>query len=412
MAFFRSRSIVLSQVGVLAGLLLLTTCSVNQVGLGAKVDITAPKIAFTSPSSGGQYFKGTLTVAGTVADDLTVNPKITLTYTTPSGAQAALAGDSSSGTWSFSVPSGTKNGITDGSSTIVATARDDSGKTTAVEINVIVDNIAPTILVTVPSTYGTTIPYSTSNYLEIKGEVYDPSPVTKVEVTLVDGAGNPVLTQADGKTALWKTTNGTNSWNTRIVYGTGTGADIDLANFVNKTLRYVVRATDKAGNVSTQYYHVQDFNQYLTTGALFPATDDLGKYDQKGTVLTIGTATVTPGSSTAIVPLDGTTKAYGDFVYDPSTRKPVVTFTNLDPTSSVTQNVLGFNATIRGTLSPGIALGAPALKPTSFAADAEHLRRQAVEPPVELCAVSMHYRLITIPCIVGRSIMFSPVPAK
>jgi hypothetical protein len=357
MALFRDRSFLISPLGVLAGLVLLTTCSVNQVGLGAKVDITAPKIAFTSPSSGGQYVRGAFTVAGTTSDDLTLNPKVTLSYPKASGGQAALAVDSSGGTWSFSVPSGTADGIVDGSSTLVATARDDSGKTTSVEINVNVDNIAPTILVTVPSSYGTAVPYSTSSYLEIKGEVYDPSPVTKVEVTLYDGS-TPLIP--------WKTANGTNSWNTRIVYGAT--ADVDLTNLVNKTLRYAVRATDKAGNVSTRYYHVQDFNPYLTTGALFPATDDIGKYDQKGTPLVIGAASLTPGSATAVLPLDGSSRAYGDFIYDPATRKPVVGFTNLDPTSSVTQNVLGFNATIRGTISPGIALGAPALKPTSFTA--------------------------------------------
>ena len=55
----------------LAALAGLGTCDLFTVGLGSKVDVTAPEVRITSPAQGA-YLGGTVTFTGTAADDVGV----------------------------------------------------------------------------------------------------------------------------------------------------------------------------------------------------------------------------------------------------------------------------------------------------------------------------------------------------
>ncbi len=238
------------------------------------------------------------------------------------------------GAWSVTIPSGTSasDSIPDGEQQITLTAKDGSGKETSVQLMAYIDNIGPTVLITVPQGYGGSKPIA-SDYIDIKGEVWDASPVDKVYVRLLDASGNQLAIQLAA---------GTNTWSTRF----------DISGLPDLTTYYYsVQATDRAVNQSAGYYHSQDIWALLPTGSLFPATDKLGLMSQSKTG-TAGGIDYTTLSQYLLGYPGGT---YADFGKNSDATVPVLHFSNLDPALPITSNVIGPKVPPSGYANPGPA---------------------------------------------------------
>ncbi len=329
--FARLRALARVSLIILASLS-LNTCDLLKPGLGDKVDINPPSLAISSPQQ-NSYVKGPLTVKGTAADDLSL-AKVTVRYVGSSGAVTKNI-TVSGGAWTIDIPTGTASAdnLPDGEQKVTVTATDGSGKEVEALLLAYIDNIAPTVLVTVPQGYGTSKPI-VSDYIDVKGEVWDRSPIVDVDVQLL-APDNSVLET--------KLADGTNTWSTRFI----TSARPD-----NQTYRYAIQATDKAGNTNTYYYHSQDIWAALTPGLLFPATDEIGKVDQTQS----GTAgNITFAMLQALrIGITGSPK-FGDFDKIADATLPVLHFSNLDPSLAITSNVIGNKVPITGYANPGPA---------------------------------------------------------
>jgi large repetitive protein len=313
---------------------LLSTCDLFNAGLGARVDITPPTLSITSPQQNA-YVKGTLTLTGRAADDLGLS-SVTVTYSGSSGTMSKSV-TVGGGAWSVDIPTGSaaSDALADGEQSLSVTATDRSGKITSAGLIAYVDNLPPTVLVTVPQGYAASRP-TLNSVFDIKGEVWDRSPVQSVTVQLMD-AGGTVLAS--------KLADGTNTWSARF--------DISDPAFANLGIfRYVVEVLDKAGNPNTYYYHSKDIGVLRDTyafGTPFPATDEIGRLDQSKTGTTSG-FTYAQLHATRLGPETG---VYGDFAKDLDGTRPVPTFTNLDPLLPYTSNVLSTRVPISGYVNPG-----------------------------------------------------------
>ncbi|HTZ53089.1 MAG TPA: Ig-like domain-containing protein [Spirochaetia bacterium] len=317
--------------------ILLTTCDLFKPGLGDKVDITPPAVAISAPSQNA-YIRGTVTVNGSVSDDRGIST-LTLHYAGiggPVSKDITISGK----TWSTSLVTGTgaADNLPNGSQQLTITAKDASGKSTDSQLFVFVDNVPPTVIVTVPQGYGGSRP-TLSSVFDIKGEVWDTSPIQTVTVRLLDGGGATIAS---------KLADGTNTWSARF--------DISsLAAFPNLgTFTYAVDVTDRAGNQNPYYYHARDIGILRDTyapGQPLPATDEIGKLDQAGGGSTSG-FTYAQLYATRLGPASSPSK-YGDFTKDVDGTKPVVHYTNLDPLLPYTSNVVSTRVPLSGYANPG-----------------------------------------------------------
>ena len=140
-------------VGILLPILFsLSTCDLFKVGLGEKVDISAPEISITSPANGA-YISGKKTVTGTASDDIEVKSvTAAITFDASSGIPAiAKTAAFSAGSWSFDLDSAALAPGKECNATIVVTATDSSGKTAQQKIIVYIDNKAPSITLSSPT---------------------------------------------------------------------------------------------------------------------------------------------------------------------------------------------------------------------------------------------------------------------
>ncbi|MBE3063702.1 MAG: Ig-like domain repeat protein, partial [Spirochaetes bacterium] len=321
---------------IVAVSLLLNTCNLFKPGLGEKVDITAPVVTISAPQQ-NSYIKGTMTIQGAASDDLSL-ASLSVSYPGPAG-QVTKSITVANGSWSFDIPTGPggAENLPDGEQHIVVTAKDGSGKESQAELIAYIDNTPPTVLLTVPQGYGTSKP-TTSDYIDIKGEVWDRSPVTEVNVSVFNTSGSVMETRhADG----------TNTWSTRFLTTGYTASATD-------PYTYSVEAKDKAGNANTYYYHSADIWALLTTygGTLFPATDEIGKVDQDKS----GAAGVIPYADLYGHRLGYPGGSYGDFYKTDDATLPVINFSNLDLANPIQDNVIGTKVPINGYINPGPAL--------------------------------------------------------
>lgn len=318
--------------------LVLTTCT--QPGLGAKVDITAPKVKIAQPAASGTYQRGVLHLSGTVSDDLGVT-SLTVTYPTASGDKVANVPFTGT-TWSLDLDTQAAGGPVDGKDSITVAASDASGKVTTDTVLVYVDNKAPTVLVTSPSSYGASPP-TYSDFVDIAGDAWDASPISRVDLTLHYTLGAQAHT-------ITKRADGTNSWSVRFfLKDTASGP---LHSTDSPVLSYSVAVTDTAGNVNTSYYHSQDIYQIINAlgaGTLFPTTLELGQLDQGGTSPSVPT-----GISYASLAADRIDNSGAHpwanlkFSY---TSLPTIQFSNLDELHPA-NNTLAPGSAIVGNLIP------------------------------------------------------------
>ncbi len=326
--------------GAILGILLgfsLATCQAVNAGLGPKIDLYPPTISITSPST-NSYLKGTITLQGKAADDLSLK-SVEVTYPSASGSKTLSATLNKDGTWTCNIPSGTtgSDNLPDGQQTLVATAIATSGKTTQTSVIINVDNIPPTVLVSAPSSHGSNPP-AYSDYVDISGSAWDPSPISSVVVTLYLGSTQIAQQQADG----------TNVWSTRFKLKDTDNGPLHSSND-GAIISYMVSVTDAAGNTNSYYYHQQDIYNILPAGTLFPTTTELGKLDQAGK----GTSTPSniPFASLYAVRLDGTTNPLANLKFSYQSF-PILQYFNLSPSVPAAQNLLGPGTGIYGVIIP------------------------------------------------------------
>ena len=270
------RTSVVASIGVLLAFL-FSTCEIS-VGLGAKVDVNRPVVSITGPSS-GSFLRSPITVTGTASDDISLK---TVTVSWVTGDSRSVAGVPVAGGSRVADVSGENWQLTiseadipdDGSWVFTATATDNANKTASASVSLTIDNKPPTVLATSPLTY--TFADGRDRYrpvfyrnIDLKGEVYDPSTLESVEVSILNAAGDVLVgpTVADG----------TNTWSIRF--------ELDELGILTNGDRYYyrIKATDLAGNESTYFHHRYDIYPLLdaTTGYVsFPSMNNLGLLDQ------------------------------------------------------------------------------------------------------------------------------------
>jgi len=328
---------------IAASLLALATCNLFKTGLGPKVDVTPPELAITSPVQGA-YLRGTVVLTGTATDDIGVS-SLVVAYPTTGGGTIQKSITVSANGWTISLPSGGSGGLAEGKDTITVTAKAASGKAATASVFAYVDNTPPTVLVTTPTTYGSSPPIY-SGYVDLSGEAYDASPVTSVSATLSYFSGGTTKT-------ITQTANGTNSWSSRFFLSTASGGPLG-STLDGTVLSYSVVATDAAGNASAYYYHSQDIYGLLGTGKLFPTIQELGQLDQGGTSPSQPTGIVF--SALSAVRIADTAVSRGDlkFTYY---FTPTIQYANLDP-ANPSANILAPGSVIVGNIIPPSNAGA------------------------------------------------------
>jgi hypothetical protein len=321
-------------VMALFALVLLSTCELFSVGLGTKVDLEPPVVTITSPTANDYLGSGSgFTVTGTAADDIGI---VSLKARIRKDDGSFIIRDitpRADGTWSvdFDVARNlaASNPVPDGERTIEIVARDAKGWETIRSIVVFVDTKNPTVLVTVPVSYdGNAESIVTSTYISVKGESWDATGVESVQVSIYDGidiSSEPLLT---------KTADGTATWGVRFIYGLDIPAVDGLYSFS-------VVATDKAGNASEVFYHVNDFWDHWEpafAGSPLPAIDAIGRLDQQGTDV--------DGLDSSVLETHRLDTI--GFVIDIDTNKPTITFTNINPDAPVLENVVPAQVPVTG----------------------------------------------------------------
>lgn len=230
----------------------------------------------------GSFVGGSVSLTGTATDDKGVKA-VRIEVPTVSGtATYPTTLNTTTNQWTATIATKNVSGsiIADGQTIFTVIASDTSGKESTNTVVLNVDNTAPTVLVNVPQGYGALKLPSTSDFLEIKGDVFDKSPLTKVEASILDGTGTVLSTV---------TASGTNTFSARLIFASLKDASNNPVTLTDlATYSYKVTAYDKVGNTNSYYYHAQDIWPILGPSDLFPASDDLGKADQDGTALPTG----------------------------------------------------------------------------------------------------------------------------
>ena len=244
---------------VLFAMVLFSTCELFSVGLGSKVDITAPEISITSHVS-ASYVSGSFVLSGSALDDVEVKV-VEVIHAGQLLATATLAGSA----WSATIAS---TSLADGEAQFIVRASDSSGKRTETSVLLYVDNNAPTVLVKTPVAHTPSAAvYNTR--IQFRAYTYDRSPVDRVELVLYNHLGAEIVR----KDAL-----NIDGWMISIERGVDVPEGV-WAALDGKNLSYEFLARDRAGNVSSWFYHAAS----LPAG--YSSVEDLGPADQSPTVV-------------------------------------------------------------------------------------------------------------------------------
>ena len=181
---------ILSSVFVF--LFLFSTC---EIGLGASVDTEAPALSVTIPSAEKvTVLRGDFPVRGNYKDDgsiasvdivLKQNDKTAGEYQAEITPTPKVAGE---GTWS-TVISPDEAGIPDGSYSVEITISDKAGHKTSSVSQIVIDNTAPIIVLTRPSTKeGSSSPDTYGQTFSLEGQAADDNNVSLIEVQIYSDA--------------------------------------------------------------------------------------------------------------------------------------------------------------------------------------------------------------------------------
>ncbi|MBN1242520.1 MAG: Ig-like domain repeat protein [Spirochaetales bacterium] len=365
----------------------LGTCDLFTVGLGSKVDVTAPEVRITSPTQGA-YLGGAVTFTGSVADDVGVSGvRLVVSEQATGNVIRTVNASLSEGGFSASIDTAD---LDDTRFLFTAVATDAQGRSSSFDLVAVVDNHAPTVLVNSPTTYGAAGSPRVSKYIDIRGEAYDSGALASVDVLLLDSGGT-VLAE---KRALNPA-----SWSISFDFD---GADADFLPSGVEVFYYVAVARDAAGNESLYYYHRNDIYGYLDDVTHFPSVAELARIndDESGTVNDLDFSEL----SSERLYSAGT---LADFTYDDSAR-PEVRYTNLDVSKDETGNVLSVSSPITGLVTPplGIDIG---IDPESLEAEFRALSDDSLILAINIAQNWAMAEIVNL----GNSISFKldPVPA-
>ncbi len=241
---------------------LLVACDVLNPGLGDMVDLSAPTVEVNSHIN-GDYVGGSITLSGEAIDDIGVT-SVTISSDKES-VNATIDGQN----WTALIDTSI---LDDGDNDFTITVTDSSGKSVSISLLLIVDNNAPTVLVTTPDSYGHDIEFNKN--MSIKGEATDSTRVSKVLISLYDNNGNALFTD--------KQATGTSSW----YYIFDTEDYVDPETFSDpgnlSTYYFDVKAVDNSGNFNSWFYHFQDFLNSIDDPTEIPSIEEIHKVDFEG----------------------------------------------------------------------------------------------------------------------------------
>ena len=185
------RNVVLSFFG-LVSIFILSNC---QIGLGEAVDVQPPTIFLTSPQADA-LVRDTFVIEGTYSDDLSVGEiSITLkeVYTNVEYKQinAVIKPDSdgTKGTWTCSI-NPKELGIIDGTYVATVSAMDTYLHTGKATQTFSIDNTAPLIVLTSPSSKTIDNPTSYGQVFSVEGKAADDSDVDSIDAIIYDSETN------------------------------------------------------------------------------------------------------------------------------------------------------------------------------------------------------------------------------
>ncbi|MBN2354109.1 MAG: hypothetical protein JXD23_16175 [Spirochaetales bacterium] len=305
---------------ILSSVLVLSTCDLFTPGFGNNVDLNPPLLFVTSHSN-GSYVHGTITISGNFEEDV-ATASIEVSF--DNGAtysQAAL--NQQARTWSIVVDTTT---ITDGEHDVIFRITDTSNKTTNKSSMLYFDNTPPLVVMTVPSIYGGSTEYY--GFVSIKGETADTFGVSSVSVEIWNSDMSSLIST--------ESADGTASWS--MTFNSADPLYIPLAGNLN----FVIRAEDKAGNISTKYFHYADI--YTANGNTAITIDNIFKFY-------IGAAGYDSGPVYTYLQSNGTTPVLLHF--DQDQNKPSIEVYNPDQNQSQAENVLTNTSRISGKAIDG-----------------------------------------------------------
>jgi len=130
----------------------LSTCDLFKVGLGEKVDISAPTLEITSPTN-GSYITGVVHLKGTASDDTGVaSVSVAVSFPASSGLSAKnYTAAFSDGQWSLDFDSAALAPGIEVNANVLVTATDLASKTSEQKIIIYVDNNPPIVKLTSPT---------------------------------------------------------------------------------------------------------------------------------------------------------------------------------------------------------------------------------------------------------------------
>ena len=215
------------------------------IGLGEELNLGVPDIVLDSHPA-GEYLSGSISFSGEYTDGFPITGAIdtvTLSFdggTTTVDATVTPSGDpNAASAWTYTVDT---SSLPDGETEVIVTANySNAGSDPVVKrILYFFDNTAPIVMVTLPQDYGSN---AYNGNLTVKGEAADQFGISSVEFRLVDGSNTEL--------AGWREADGTSSWsalfNSLSYIPAGSGV-----------IKVELRATDRAGNVSTFIVHYDD----------------------------------------------------------------------------------------------------------------------------------------------------------
>ncbi|HRS66489.1 MAG TPA: hypothetical protein P5519_11455, partial [Spirochaetia bacterium] len=327
---------IFSFVALALGIVLMTTCDLP-FGLGGQIDLGAPRLEIRTPDKNA-YLKGSITISGTAEDDTGLN-RIFLTLKKRSG-EVLLEQEVPVVNKTYSLTLDTTSGVYDGEILVALKATDGFNKSVDQTTPVFIDNKAPTVLVTAPLTRNSGTPPQYTNSIDLKGEVYDQSPLVDVSVTLLKPDGSILAgpQKADG----------TNTWTTRFnLKDEGTGNELIPGLADGAIYHYRVDVTDAAGNQNSYYFHRKDINAIKANGTPFPSMNEIGRIDQNGTTGPVSGITAAALQTVRLTSIAN----FGDFKYIAAPQIEFQ-FTNISINGTAEENILAPKSKITGIITP------------------------------------------------------------
>lgn len=262
------RNVILTVFG-LASIFLLSTC---QIGLGEAVDVQPPTVFLNSPQADA-LVRDTFIMDGTYADDLSVGGiSITLKEVSTNveykqiNAVIKPNSDGTKGTWTCSIDP-KELGILDGTYVATVSAMDTYLHTGTATQTFSIDNTAPLIVLTSPSSTTLDNPTSYGQVFSVEGKAADDSDVDSIDAIIYDENGvevarktiTNVSTQIQIDVATW---GGVEDGFYEKIYGNNQEAgtkNYKLGLIAYDGARKVPAEENDRGNATSVFYMNNDF---------------------------------------------------------------------------------------------------------------------------------------------------------